>query len=249
MTKYDFCKPLKTLTKIKFRISPTNNENSNLEPAINPKFRSQLEEMFINWTTQIHEIVHEQTIENSTVSRSNSTTTTTAAATSPHYLQTIALPANEIAFWTNRKLNLQNIYEQLRSPSHKSLAHILQSIESPYEPPFVKVFKELIFAWHEAEDISLWLQPLLRQTAAFNAVNFNHSYELVEPLVHVVHLIWTNSQYYRSTQRMSVLLRCICNLLVHRAGEDLEFPILFQNDADEGLQKITKTMEVLELFK
>ncbi|XP_017479877.1 PREDICTED: dynein beta chain, ciliary-like, partial [Rhagoletis zephyria] len=214
----------------------------NLAPAIEPKFLAALEEMYINWTTQIHEILSERS-EFSTGYQSRNTSQQTKSVV------TVTLPAHEIAYWSNRKQNLQNIYEQLRTTTHKSLTHILKSIDSAYYEPFVKVFKRLVCAWHEAEDNTLWLQPLLRQTAAFNAVNFHAAAELVSPLVHVLHLIWTHARYYRSTQRMTVLLRCVCQLLVRRASEDLEFPLLFQGDADEGLSKITKSVEVLELFK
>lgn len=161
----------------------------------------------------------------------------------------VTLPAHEIAYWNNRKQNLQNIYEQLRTATHKTLTHILKAIDSPYYDPFVLVFKRLVCAWHEAEDNTLWLQPLLRQTAAFNAVNFHAATELVNPLVHIIHLIWTQARYYRSTKRMTVLLRCVSQLLVHRASEDLDFPLLFQGDADEGLSRITKSVEVLKQFK
>ncbi|XP_053970080.1 dynein beta chain, ciliary [Anastrepha ludens] len=220
----------------------TDVDQGNLASAIEPKFRAALEEMYINWTTQIHEIL----IERSKCTASMQTRCTLEQNKS---VVPVALPAHEITYWTNRKQNLQNIYEQLRTPTHKTLTHILKSIDSAYYEPFVQVFKRLVCAWHEAEDNTLWLTPLLRQTAAFNAVNFHAATELVNPLVHVLHLIWTHARYYRSTQRMTVLLRCICQLLVRRASEDLEFPLLFQGDADEGLTKITKSIEVMEQFK
>lgn len=203
--------------------------------------------MFINWTTQMHDIVMERSESVGLIHTSQTPTTT--ATTSAKHLNLVALPAQEIAFWTNRKLNLQNIYEQLREEQHKRLACILERIESVYYAPYAQGFRQLVTAWLEAKDVSLWLQPLLRQTAAFNSVQFSNALDLVAPLVHVLHLIWTNARHYRSTQRMSVLLRCICNMLVHRAAEDLEFPQLFQGDADEGLQRIRKTGDVLEFFK
>lgn len=174
----------------------------------------------------------------------------TACTTAPtKHIHVVTLPAQEITFWTNRKLNLQNIYEQLRESMHKALAHILERIQSVYYEPYAKAFRQLLTAWLEAQDVSLWLQPLQRQTASFNSVQFSNAQELIAPLVHVLHLLWSNARFYRSTQRMSVLLRCMCNMLVHRAAEDLEFPLLFQGDADEGLQKIKKTGEVLEFFR
>lgn len=213
---------------------------------MDPKFRNLLEEMFINWTTQMHDIVMERS--ESLGLTGNAVAATTSMLNSKH-LNLVSLPPQEIAFWTNRKLNLQNIYEQLREPIHKTLAHILERIESVYYEPYAKAFRQLLTAWLEAKDVSLWLQPLLRQTSAFNSVQFSNGQELIVPMVHVLHLIWTNARFYRSSQRMSVLLRCICNMLVHRAAEDLEFPMLFQGDADEGLQRINKTGEVLEFFR
>nr|XP_032294976.1 dynein heavy chain 9, axonemal [Drosophila virilis] len=246
-----------TLTEIKGKtnnrtilsllVSPTIVEEvsahvnrGNLRPALDPKFRNLLEEMFINWTTQMHDIVME---------RSESIGLTACTTAPTKHIHVVTLPAQEITFWTNRKLNLQNIYEQLRESMHKALAHILERIESVYYEPYAKAFRQLLTAWLEAQDVSLWLQPLQRQTAAFNSVQFSNAQELIAPLVHVLHLLWSNARFYRSTQRMSVLLRCMCNMLVHRAAEDLEFPLLFQGDADEGLQKIKKTGEVLEFFR
>ncbi|XP_034662377.1 dynein beta chain, ciliary [Drosophila subobscura] len=248
-----------TLTEIKGKtnnrtilsllVSPTIVEEvfahvnqGNLQPALEPKFRNLLEEMFINWTTQMHDIVMERS-ECQAIGSANQT------QVQPKHITVVAMPAQEIGFWTNRKLNLQNIYEQLREASHKTLAEILERIESAYHQPYAKAFRQLVAAWVEAQDVSLWLQPLLRQTSAFNSVQFSNGHELIAPLVHVLHLVWSNARYYRSTQRMSVLLRCICNMLVHRAAEDLEFPLLFQGDADEGLLRINRTSEVLEFFK
>ncbi|EDV95038.1 GH23822 [Drosophila grimshawi] len=210
-----------------------------LEGRVKDVRNTLTEEMFINWTTQMHDIVME---------RSESIGLTTGSAASSKHLNVVTLPAQEILFWTNRKLNLQNIYEQLSESVHKALAHILERIQSVYYEPYAKAFRQLLTAWLEAKDVSLWLQPLQRQTAAFNSVQFSNAQELIAPLVHVLHLLWSNARFYRSTQRMSVLLRCICNMLVHRAAEDLEFPMLFQGDADEGLQRIKKTGEVLEFF-
>lgn len=216
--------------------------SSNLEPALEPKFRSQLEEMFINWTTQIHEILQEKS------DCLNPSLPTTSRTTKTNII-TVNTPQQEINFWINRQQNLKNIYDQLRTSSHKTLAFILESLDSSYYEPFMKIFKKLVLAWQEAKDITLWLQPLLRQTATFNAVNFSNAQELITPLVHILHLIWSNARHYRSTQKMTVLLRCVCNLMVRRAAEDLEVTTLFQTDADEGLMKITRTIDILEMFK
>lgn len=203
------------------------------------KLAGQLEEMVINWSSQVHDIIKEKSACIHNIQKSRT----------PARVVIVNMPLQEVNFWINRQRNLENLYDQLKSKSHKYVAYILEATESPYQGPFAKILKSVVCAWHEAQDVSLWLQPLLRHTAAFNAVTFANAKELIMPLVHVVHLIWSNSRHYRSTSRMTVLLRCICNLMIHRANEDLEMSTLFQTDADEGLSKITRTMEVLDMFK
>ncbi|KAL9898323.1 dynein beta chain, ciliary [Glossina fuscipes fuscipes] len=164
-------------------------------------------------------------------------------------IMNVCLPVHEINFWINRQENLQNIYNQLTTCTHKAVTEILEAINSTYCPPFKKIFEQLIYALKESCDISIWLKPLLQQTIQFSSVPFNNAHHLIVPLVHVIHLIWSGSPYYKNTTRMTTLLRCICNFLVCRAQEDLEVANLFNLDADEGLQKISKTLEILELFK
>lgn len=198
--------------------------------------------MFITWTTQIHELIQEKSdcVIPGVVSSSKNAKPFTVA---------VYTPQQEINFWINRQQNLQNIYDQLRTDTHKTLAFILEAINSTYYPSFMTVFKNLVFAWQEAKDITLWLQPLLRQMAALKAVNFSNAHEMITPLVHIIHLVWSNARHYRTTQRMTVLLHCICNLMMRRAAEDLEISTLFQTDADEGLLKISRTINVLQMFK
>lgn len=212
----------------------------NLESALDGKIGGQLEEMVINWTGQVHEIITE---------RSECTPCSPKTKSNSPRTVLVSTPSQEVHYWINRQHNLENLFKQLSSPTHKSLGYILQELDSPYYRPFAKMLKSVVCAWHEAQDVSLWLYPLLRQTASFNAVTFANAQDLIAPLVHVVHLLWSNARHYRTTARMTVMLRCICNLMIRRANEDLELATLFQSDPDEGLLKITKTIGILELFK
>ena len=184
-----------------------------------------------------------------TAANTNSNSNTNTIQADSYDNNNYIVPANEISYWTVRHENLQNIYEQLNAPSIKSIAYILQQLNSIYSQVFLKIFKELIVAVHEAQDISLWLSPFQKLTAGFGEVNFVNSFGLIEPLVHIVHFISIKSKYYCTTKRIGTLVRTICNLLILRAYDDLETSMLFHGEADEGLMKITKTMEILEYFK
>uniref|UniRef100_A0A1I8NUQ9 Dynein heavy chain tail domain-containing protein n=1 Tax=Stomoxys calcitrans TaxID=35570 RepID=A0A1I8NUQ9_STOCA len=196
--------------------------------------------MVINWSSQVHDIINE---------KSECTPCNTRSKGGSPRLVAVSMPVQEVNFWINRQHNFENLYKQLSCNTHKSVGYILEEIDSPYYKPFTKMLKNVVCAWHEAQEVSLWLHPLLRQTSAFNAVSFANAQELILPLVHVIHLLWSNARHYRTTARMTVMLRCICNLMIRRASEDLELATLFQSDADEGLLKITKTVGILEMFK
>ena len=72
-------------------------------------------------------------------------------------------PMAEITFWENRRKNIANIYEQLTDPRIKSIGNILEKINSVYTSIFCSTLKDTVTALPEADDITLWLKPLVRK--------------------------------------------------------------------------------------
>ncbi len=68
----------------------------------------------------------------------------------------------------------------------------------------------------EARDITLYLSPLLKHFVQFEDTDFSESKPLLKPLMHVVCLVWANSTYYRTSSKLIVLLRQICNLIIQQ---------------------------------
>lgn len=66
----------------------------------------------------------------------------------------------------------------------------------------------------EAKDIALYLKPLLPHFAALQETDFAEIRPCLQPLMHVVCLVWANSRYYCNSAKIIVLLRQICNLLI-----------------------------------
>lgn len=71
----------------------------------------------------------------------------------------------------------------------------------------------------EARDITLYLSPLLKHFIQFEDTDFSESKPLLKPLMHVVCLVWANSTYYRTSSKLIVLLRQICNLIIQQVRE------------------------------
>lgn len=68
----------------------------------------------------------------------------------------------------------------------------------------------------EARDISVYLNPLQKHFTQIEETDFAEAKPLLEPLMHVICLVWSRSRYYCQSSKITVLLRQICNLLIHQ---------------------------------
>lgn len=85
----------------------------------------------------------------------------------------------EINFWEKRRSNMSNIYEQLTDPRIKCIGNILEGINSVYASTFFTTFKNTVTALHEADDITLWLKPLVSGLIDIFGFDFKSSAELI----------------------------------------------------------------------
>ena len=69
-------------------------------------------------------------------------------------------PMTEILFWEAKCTNLESLYEQLIADTTKKMASILQCTDSAYFPVYARLFKNVVAALTEAQDITLFLNPL-----------------------------------------------------------------------------------------
>ena len=66
----------------------------------------------------------------------------------------------------------------------------------------------------EAQDINLHLKPLRSHFEEIEQAEFEELQTHLEPMMHVVCLVWANSKYYNTPARIIILLQEICNLII-----------------------------------
>jgi len=66
----------------------------------------------------------------------------------------------------------------------------------------------------EAQDINLHLKPLRSHFEEIEQAEFEYLPKHLEPMMHVVCLVWANSKYYNTPARIIILLQEICNLII-----------------------------------
>lgn len=81
----------------------------------------------------------------------------------------------------------------------------------------------------EARDISVHLNPLQKHFTQIEETDFAEAKPLLEPLMHVICLVWSRSRYYCQSSKITVLLRQICNLLIHQVVASGQWPVTNEN--------------------
>ncbi|XP_075982942.1 dynein beta chain, ciliary-like [Anticarsia gemmatalis] len=158
------------------------------------------------------------------------------------------LPIADIDFYTQRLKNLEGIYSQLRDPRVKRMAHYLEDTRSVYLSCFKTMLTNVVAAIVECRDIYVYQRPLIYQFEAFEGTEFSEAKALIRPMFHCIGLLWGNSRYYCSVEKLIPLLREVCNLVIMQCTNSTDPSSIFQGDADEQLMKIRKALNILNHF-
>merc|ERR1712193_143140 len=115
------------------------------------------------------------------------------------------------------------------------MAELLEKNDSSYFAAFKMIFKEVVEALREATDINMHLKPLRNHFEDLEQADFDSMEKMLEPLFHVICLLWANSSYYNTPGRIVVLLQESCNLMIELARTFLEPADIFKGEAEETI--------------
>uniref|UniRef100_A0A8D0X9B8 Dynein axonemal heavy chain 9 n=1 Tax=Sus scrofa TaxID=9823 RepID=A0A8D0X9B8_PIG len=158
-------------------------------------------------------------------------------------------PKVELEFWRNRYEDLEYIYNQLRAIKVRGMAGLLDKLQSSYFPAFQAMFRDVVAALTEAQDIHTHLVPLQHHLETLESLEFPKVKPRLQPLLHIVCLIWATCESYRCPGRLTVLLQEICNLLVQQASHYLSPEDLLRSEVEESQRKLQVVVETLNFFK
>ena len=125
-------------------------------------------------------------------------------------------PDVEILFWTNKANNLNSIFDQLEKPETRRVIVALEEAKSTYCVTFARMCKEVFAARLEANDNMKHLKTLEKWVLKLNEDDFVNVPKSFKPILHTIMLIWKHSTYYNTPSRLVILIREICNFLLHQ---------------------------------
>nr|CAB3508098.1 unnamed protein product [Spodoptera littoralis] len=100
----------------------------------------------------------------------------------------------------------------------------------------------------ECRDIFVYQRPLQSHFETFEATEFVEGKHLIRPMLHCIGLLWGNSRYFCSVEKLIPLLREVCNLVIQQNSNCVDPPTIFQGEPDEQLIKIRKSLHILNHF-
>jgi dynein heavy chain len=102
----------------------------------------------------------------------------------------------------------------------------------------------------EAEDINTYLKPLRPIVEKLSGTS--EPAELIQifpSLMHTLLLIWKCSKHYNTPNRLSIVLREICNDVIEQARNIIQPTELFGTEPEEAAERIRQALKVCEAFK
>ncbi|KAJ8945230.1 hypothetical protein NQ318_011210 [Aromia moschata] len=157
-------------------------------------------------------------------------------------------PRNGIEYWNARNTNLESIYDQLRDPRIKKSGEYLELTKSTYSSTFNTMFKKVVAALVEARDVCLYQKTFLPHISHIEDNEFFDSKIHMKPLLHCMGLIWANSKYYASSDRIIILFKMVGNMFIEAVDKALDPGSIFQGDPEEMYGKIVQCMDIIKFF-
>ncbi|XP_059156869.1 dynein axonemal heavy chain 2-like isoform X2 [Physella acuta] len=198
------------------------------EAAKNKELIQRLETSMIHWARQIKEVLSTQDAfemaENSG-------------------------PLDEIEFWKNRCADLSGITTQLDKPGVKRITQILELAKSSYVTPFLKLSGQIIEGSRQAESNLKFLAVLKDPCYELADAKPKDIPKLIPKILNIIRMIWVNSDYYKTRERLTGILKKMSNEIIRRCSVEINLDKIFDGYVISGKQSLNDCIECCEEWK
>ncbi|XP_038624757.1 dynein heavy chain 2, axonemal [Tachyglossus aculeatus] len=147
-------------------------------------------------------------------------------------------PLEEIEFWRNRCADLSGISKQLSKKGVKHIASILNLSKSSYMTPFLKLARQIQDESHQAQSNLTFLSILKEPYKELAALRPKDIPDKLPGLLNLIRIIWVNSPYYNTRERLTALFRKMSNEIIRLCCRDISLDRIFEGyvaSSKEGL--------------
>jgi dynein heavy chain len=188
----------------------------------------RLEALLIHWTKQIKEVTNSNS--------QNSSETTDG-------------PIEEIKFWKSRFDDLSGISDQINRNEVRQIIQVLDVAKSSHLEQFLRLSNLIQDGTIEAQDNLKYLSTLSEHCATLSQAEPKNIIEILPNFLRCVRLIWANSKYYNSKERITGLLRKISNEIIRRCCAKISLDEIFHGDVLNSMVSIQDSITCGESWK
>ena len=188
----------------------------------------RLESLLVHWTRQIKEVVNNQHNTESA--------------------ETLG-PLEEIQFWRSRCLDLSGISEQLTRPDVHRITEVLRLAKSSYLEQFLRLSNLIQDGSMQAQDNLRFLSSLVEPCRDLASAEPRDIAKHLQPILNCIRIIWRNSRFYSSKERLTSLLRKVSNEIINRCSAKISLEAIFKGDVYAAVSSLNESITCGETWK
>ena len=124
------------------------------------------------------------------------------------------VPSAEIDFWLRRSINLGNLHEQMIHPRMIQMRNLLEQQQSSYFNTIAGLYNDITAALWQARDLNRVYQASQAAFEDFEQREFADIAEGFRALLHVIRIMWKNSENFGEARRVIIVLTEMSNQLL-----------------------------------
>eukprot|EP00842_Homolaphlyctis_polyrhiza_P004409 jgi/Hompol1/496/HPOL_003922-RA len=188
----------------------------------------RLESLLIHWTRQIKDVVNNQHTSETTENSG---------------------PLEEIQFWSSRCDDLSGISEQLNRSDVESIIRVLDLAKSSYLEQFLRLSNLIQEGTMQAQDNLKFLSTLSEPCRVLAEAEPKNIPAVLPKLLHCVRIIWANSKFYNTKERLTSLLRKVSNEIIRRCCAKISLEEIFHGDVQASMASLQDSISCGESWK
>jgi dynein heavy chain len=188
----------------------------------------RLEALVVYWTKQIKDVLNGQHATDSTENFG---------------------PLEEIKFWKDRCDNLSSISGQIKLKDVKEIVDVLEAVKSSFLEQFTRLSILVDEGTLEAQDNLKFLSIISASCKELRDSDLKAITLLFPNMLNSVRLIWANSQFYHTKDRITGLLRKISGEIIKRCSAKISLDDIFHGDVTAAAVLVQDSIDCGEGWK
>lgn len=164
-------------------------------------------------------------------------------------LDETAGPLEEIDFWKAKSQDLTGISKQLNKTSVKRITRILQLAKSSYVASFIKLAKQIQDGSKQAENNLQFLSILKNPCHDLADTKPVDIPKALPRIINIIRVIWTNSEYYNTPERLNAMFRKLSNEVIRRCSDSINLDLIFDGFVVSSKTALNESIECCDQYK